>query len=158
MLYGHSLAEIGISMTWCLLRSINPTKHRSQDVDQFPTGMKFQPRFFHVENVFAKRKCTKRLRGPDSPLYASIWPIVYIVKISGFAPYDFSQDPPVPSNICFIFSAIAAVFYSYVLIVLARMISVEREAPLLGGTENAKVGEKYSVNCLMSQVCWKKID
>jgi hypothetical protein len=29
---------------------------------------------------------------------------------------------------------------------------------LLGGTENAKVSEKYSVDCLMNQVCWKQID
>jgi hypothetical protein len=117
--------------------------------------MKFQTRFFHVENVFAnaKRKRTKRLRGLDSLLYASIWPMVYVVKIFGFAPYNFSQDRLAPSNICLIFSAIAVVLYSYVLFILERLISVEREVVLLGGTENAKVSEKYSVDCLMNQVC-----
>jgi len=159
MLYGHSLTEIGISMISCLLRPIN-LKHRSKDVDRFLTSMKFQPRFFHVENVFAnaKRKRTKRLRGLDSLLYASIWPMVYVVKIFGFAPYNFSQDRLAPSNICLIFSAIAVVLYSYVLFILERLISVEREVVLLGGTENAKVSEKYSVDCLMNQVCWKQID
>jgi len=148
MLYRHSLAGIGISTTSCLLRPINPTKHRSEDGDRFPTGMKFQPRFFHVENVFsnAKKKRTRRSRSSDSPLYASIRPMVYVMKIFGFAPYDFSQDRPVPSNICLIFSAIAALFYSYVLYILGKMISIEREAALLGETENAKVGEKYPVD------------
>ncbi|KAH0952734.1 Gr5 [Eciton burchellii] len=133
-------------MISCLLRPIN-LKHRSKDVDRFLTSMKFQPRFFHVENVFAnaKRKRTKRLRGLDSLLYASIWPMVYVVKIFGFAPYNFSQDRLAPSNICLIFSAIAVVLYSYVLFILERLISLERETVLLGGTENAKVIINYSV-------------
>ncbi|RLU21153.1 ObirGr5 [Ooceraea biroi] len=133
-------------MTSFLLHSINPRKRPSEDVDRFPTSM--EPRPFDVETVFAnaKRKSTRKLRGPDSPLYASIWPMVYVVRIFGFAPYNFSQDRLVPSNIYLIFSAIAAILYSYILYeVFQRMMGVKRQAAVLGGTEYAKVIINYSV-------------
>lgn len=90
--------------------------------------------------VRARRKPLKRLRGADSPLYASIWPMVYIVRMFGFAPYDFSQDRLVPSNGYLIFSAIAATLYSYILyVVIKRFVNVDRGDVILGGTENTKV-------------------
>lgn len=67
--------------------------------------------------------------------------MVHVVRIFGFAPYSFSQNRLVPSNLRLIFSAIAAVLYSYTVYeVFQRMIGVKREAAALGGTENAKVG------------------
>ncbi|XP_032666717.1 putative gustatory receptor 2a [Odontomachus brunneus] len=101
-----------------------------------------------VETVFAmtKRKRTKRLRGPDSPLYSSIWPMVCVVRIFGFAPYEFSQDRLVPSNGYLIFSAIAAVLHSYILyMVFLRFTSIKRESAVSNGTEDAKVIINYSV-------------
>lgn len=131
-------------MTSCLLRPINSRKRQSEGADRFP----MEPCPFDVETVFAKTKIkrSKRLRGSDLPLYTSIRPMVYVVRIFGFAPYNFSQDRLVPSNVCLIFSAIAAVLYSYILYeVFQRMMGVKREAAVLGGTENAKVGADREV-------------
>jgi len=107
--------------------------------------MQLQALPFDVETVFAKvkKKRVKRLRGPDSLLYKATWPMIYIVQVFGFGPYNFSQDRLVPSNINLIFTVIAAILYSYVLYeVFYRFLSVKRETSTLGGTENTKVSKK----------------
>ncbi|XP_029666254.1 uncharacterized protein LOC115237395 [Formica exsecta] len=111
--------------------------------------MEFQARPFDVETVFvqAKKKQAKKLRGPDSPFYMAIWPMVYVMRVFGLAPYDFSQDRLVPSNIYLIFSVTAATLYTYIFYtVVRRSFAAERDDnALLGGTENAKVVINYSV-------------
>ncbi|XP_072758517.1 uncharacterized protein [Anoplolepis gracilipes] len=114
--------------------------------------MEFRARPFNVETIFVqtKKKQIKKLRGPDSPLYTSIWPMVYVMRIFGLVPYDFSQNRLVPSNIYLIFSAIAATFYTYIfyevaLRTLALGIKSNKENSVLGGTENTKVLINYSV-------------
>jgi len=107
--------------------------------------MELQALPFDVETVFAKvkKKRVKRLRGPDSLLYKATWPMIHIVQVFGFGPYNFSQDRLVPSNINLIFAVIAAILYSYVLYgVFYRFLSVKRETLTLGGTENTKVSKK----------------
>ncbi|XP_071560320.1 uncharacterized protein [Temnothorax nylanderi] len=109
---------------------------------------------FDVETVFAKVKKKQlkklvKLRGPDSPLYRAIWPMIYVVRVFGFAPYDFSQDRLVPSNTNLIFTAIATIFYSYVFYqVFSRFLlnlSIKRETEPLDRTENTKIITNYSV-------------
>ncbi|XP_071633150.1 uncharacterized protein [Temnothorax longispinosus] len=106
---------------------------------------------FDVETVFAKVKKKQlkklvKLRGPDSPLYRATWPMICIVRVFGLAPYNFSQDRLVPSNINLIFTAIATIFYSYALYqVFNRFLSVKRETETLDGTESTKIFINYSV-------------
>ncbi|XP_071560319.1 uncharacterized protein [Temnothorax nylanderi] len=106
---------------------------------------------FDVETVFAKVKKKQlkklvKLRGPDSPLYRAIWPMIYTVRVFGFAPYNFSQDRLVPSNINLIFTAIATTFYSYVFYQeFSRFLSIKRGNVTLDGTENTKIITNYSV-------------
>ncbi|XP_077274244.1 uncharacterized protein LOC143903973 [Temnothorax americanus] len=111
---------------------------------------------FDVETVFAKVKKKKeklkklvKLRGPNSPLYRAIWPMIYVVRVFGFAPYNFSQDRLVPSNINLIFTAIATIFYSYVFYqVFSRFLlnqSIKRETDPLDRTEDTKIITNYSV-------------
>lgn len=105
--------------------------------------MQLQPRPFDLETAFVrtKRRRTKRPRGPNSPLYAAIWPMVYVVRVFGFAPYEFAQDRLVPSNGYLIFSAFAAVLYSYILyVVFQKFTGVKRELIAVDTTESAKVG------------------
>lgn len=106
--------------------------------------MEFRARPFDAETVFAVRKRrARKQRGPNSPLYTSIWPMVHVVRVFGFAPYEFSQNRLVPSNLYLIFSAITASLYSYILyVVYLRFTGVKRERPILGGTEYAKVSER----------------
>lgn len=111
----------------------------------FSPVMEFQARPLNMDAVFArvKKKRIKKLRGPDSPLYKVIWPMIYVVRIFGFAPYNFSQDRLVPSNFNLIFTTIAGTFYSYILYdVFYRLLSVRRDTWTLGGTENTKVSKE----------------
>ncbi|XP_071560318.1 uncharacterized protein [Temnothorax nylanderi] len=106
---------------------------------------------FDVETVFVKVKKKQlkklvKLRGPHSPLYRAIWPMIYIVRVFGFAPYNFSQDRLVPSNINLIFTAIATTFYSYVFYqVFNRFLSIKRGNKTLDETVNTKMFINYSV-------------
>ncbi|XP_025270150.1 uncharacterized protein LOC105258691 isoform X2 [Camponotus floridanus] len=111
--------------------------------------MKFRARPFDVETVFvqAKKRQKKKPRGPDSPFYKSIWPMICVLRVFGLAPYDFSQDRLIPSNIYLIFTAIAATLYTYIYYVVARRtIGIKRDdSALLGGTEDTKVIINYSM-------------
>ncbi|XP_029157460.1 uncharacterized protein LOC114929910 [Nylanderia fulva] len=111
--------------------------------------MEFQPRPFDVETVFvkAKKNQIKKLRGPDSPLYMSVWPMVYIVRVFGLAPYDFSQDRLVPSNVYLGFTVTVTILFTYIFYVVAnKSLYLKRdEGPVLGGTENTKIFINYSV-------------
>ncbi|XP_012228434.1 gustatory receptor 68a-like [Linepithema humile] len=110
--------------------------------------MELQARPFNVETMLfkARRRQVKKLRGANSPLYTSIWPMVHVVRMFGFAPYDFSQDRLVPSNGYLIFSAIAASLYSYAIyVIIEKFMNIERETEVLEGTENTKVIINYSV-------------
>ncbi|XP_024882839.1 uncharacterized protein LOC112461728, partial [Temnothorax curvispinosus] len=103
---------------------------------------------FDVKTVFVKvkKKQLKKLRGPDSPLYRATWPMIYIVRVFGFAPYNFSQDRLVPSNINLIFTTIATTFYSYVFYqVFSRFLSIKRGNKTLDKTVNIKMFINYSV-------------
>lgn len=115
--------------------------------------MEFQTQPFDVDTVFvkAKKKQTKKLRGPDSPLYMSIWPMVYVVRVFGLAPYDFSQDRLVPSNVYLIFSATVVILYTYIFYVVAhRSLNLKRtEGPVLGGTENTKVNSIFYIRSIL---------
>ncbi|XP_014476666.1 PREDICTED: uncharacterized protein LOC106745510 [Dinoponera quadriceps] len=126
-----------------------PTDEASPEIRRLISpSMEFRAQPFDVEAVFAKtrRKRPRGLRGPNSPLYASIWPMVHIVRLFGFAPYKFSQDRLVPSNGYLIFSAIAAVLYSYILyVIVQRFTNVKQDQTTLNRTENAKVIINYSV-------------
>lgn len=111
--------------------------------------MKFRPHPFDVETVFvqAKKRQTKKLRGPNSPFYMSIWPMIYVMRVFGLAPYDFSQDRLIPSNIYLIFTVIAASLYTYVFYIVARRtIGLKRDGnAVLGGTEDTKVSQKLFI-------------
>lgn len=111
--------------------------------------MKFQVRPFDVETVFvqAKKRQTKKLRGPDSPFYTSIWPMIYVMRVFGLAPYDFSQDRLVPSNTYLIFSVIVTTLYTYVFYTVARnTLGMKRDgSEVLGKTEDTKVSQKLFV-------------
>ncbi|XP_011630763.1 gustatory receptor for sugar taste 43a-like [Pogonomyrmex barbatus] len=110
--------------------------------------MKSRASSFIVNTVFTKvkKKRVKRLRGLDSSLYRVTWPMMYIVRVFGFAPYNILQDRLVSSNINLIFTAIAAILYSYILYdVLKKFMNIQREVSALSGTENTKVIVNYSV-------------
>ncbi|XP_050455386.1 uncharacterized protein LOC126853579 [Cataglyphis hispanica] len=110
--------------------------------------MEFRARPFNMETVFAqkKRKQTKKLRGPDSPLYVSIWPMVYVVRVFGLAPYDFLQDRLVPSNTYLIFSATAAILYTCIFYMVLHGTSVDKLfRGAIDGTENTKMIINYVV-------------
>ncbi|XP_011879612.1 PREDICTED: uncharacterized protein LOC105568507 isoform X2 [Vollenhovia emeryi] len=111
--------------------------------------MELQTLPFDVETILAKlkKKRVKKRRGSDSPLYNATWPMIFVVRVFGFAPYNFSQDRLVPSNINLIFTSIATILYTYILydVVFIRFLNVKRETWTLGGTENTKVIMNYSV-------------
>ncbi|KAG7208266.1 hypothetical protein KM043_014511 [Ampulex compressa] len=106
---------------------------------------------FDVETTYAdaatrKKKRPQKFRGPEAPLYTSVYPMFYIVKIFGLAPYEFSNDQLVPSNVCFVFSVIFLGIYFYVMyLVFLRFTGLKRETPVLGGTETSKVIFNFSV-------------
>lgn len=111
--------------------------------------MKFRARPFDVETVFvqAKKRQMKKPRGPNSPFYMSIWPMFCVLRVFGLAPYDFSQDRLIPSNLYLIFTAIAATLYTYIFSVVAQStIGKKRDdSVILGGTEDTKVSQKLLV-------------
>ncbi|KAM0735878.1 hypothetical protein ACS0PU_009839 [Formica fusca] len=119
--------------------------------------MEFRARPFDVETIFiqAKKQQAKKLRGPDSPFYMSIWPMVYVVRVFGLAPYDFSQNRLVPSNIFLIFSATAAALYTYIFYVVIQRFLERDDKGVTGSTENTKVGEKLFVKRKRNSLSWE---
>ncbi|EGI62767.1 hypothetical protein G5I_08938 [Acromyrmex echinatior] len=110
--------------------------------------MEFQTVPFNVTTLFAKvkRKRIKKKCYPNSPLFKVIWPIIYIVRMFGFAPYNFSQYRWTSSNINLLFTVIVAIVYSYVLYeVFTKFLNVKRETLSIGRIENTKVIINYSV-------------
>ncbi|XP_028048525.1 uncharacterized protein LOC105833673 isoform X2 [Monomorium pharaonis] len=112
--------------------------------------MDLRPLPFNLENIFIKKKkkkkkrIIKRYKGPNLPLYKAMWPIIYIVRVFGYSPYDFSQDRLVPSNVNLSFTIIAVILYNYIVYnVLTRIWNIKRETSSLGKTENAKVTMNY---------------
>lgn len=83
---------------------------------------------------------TKKVRGPDSPLYNAICPVVYIIRVFGLAPYEFHNDILVPSRIHSIFAYICLIAYTCIIThsVMSRFTR-NHEQPLLGHTEAVKV-------------------
>ncbi|KAK2584718.1 hypothetical protein KPH14_007051 [Odynerus spinipes] len=108
--------------------------------------MEFQPKAFDVETVFtmAKKRRTKKFRGPDSPLYTAVCPVAYIMRFFGLAPYKFSNDRLVPSNVYLIFSFMVLLFYSYAVCTECyRFSKLQRDTELLKGTEYVKIIFNY---------------
>lgn len=105
---------------------------------------------FDVETTFAevtarKKSHVKNYRGPDSPLYSAVYPVVCIMKVFGLAPYDFAGDRMTPSNACIVFSLAFLVIYSYIMyIVYLQFINTTREKSILGVVETTKVRESSS--------------
>ncbi|KAL2727985.1 putative gustatory receptor 28a [Vespula maculifrons] len=104
--------------------------------------MEFRPKTFDLEIAFAasRKRQMKKFRGPDSPLYSAICPAIYIIRILGQAPYKFSKDRLVPSNVYLIFSFVflTVCFYN-VYVVFYQFLHSTRKEPILGGTEYIKV-------------------
>lgn len=105
-----------------------------------------EARPFDMETVFVKAKKkqrTKKFRGMDLPLYTVIWPMIYVVRAFGFAPYDFMQDRLAPSNVYLIFSMIVVTMNSYIMFtVVEKVIRADQDDPILRGTENSKVSDQ----------------
>ncbi|KAL6434695.1 hypothetical protein ACFW04_006199 [Cataglyphis niger] len=109
--------------------------------------MEFQARPFNMETVFAqiKKKQTKKLRGPNSPLYMSIWPMMFVVRVFGLAPYDFLQDRLVPSNTYLIFSATAVTLYTYIFYITIQKFIADKLLKIIDKTEITKMIINYGV-------------
>jgi len=104
--------------------------------------MELQSLPFDVETIFAKakkKKHVKKLRDSDSLLYKATWPMIYVVRVFGLAPYSFSRNRLVLSNVNLIFTAVAATLYSYILYeVFNGIINIKRAWT---GTEATKVSK-----------------
>lgn len=86
------------------------------------------------------KKTGKKYRGPESALYTAIYPSVCITRVFGLAPYDFTDDQMVPSNICLLFSFAFMSIYCYIMyIVYLRFTTLKREKPVFGVVETTKV-------------------
>ncbi|XP_012056840.1 PREDICTED: uncharacterized protein LOC105619936 [Atta cephalotes] len=110
--------------------------------------MKLQAIPFNVTTLFTKvkRNRIKKRCYPNSPLYKVIWPMIYTMRIFGFAPYNFSQYRWTSSNISLLFTVIVAIVYSCLSYeVFTKFLNVKRETLTIGGTENTKVIINYSV-------------
>ncbi|XP_039311422.1 uncharacterized protein LOC105196034 [Solenopsis invicta] len=113
--------------------------------------MELQPVPFNMEAVFAKRKKKKRkkqikkLYGQNSPLYKATWPMIYVIQVFGYAPYNLSQDRLMPSN-NMLFTVIAIILYTYIFcVVFVSYLNIKRESRTLDGTETTKVVMNYSI-------------
>ena len=88
------------------------------------------------------------LKGPESPLYNAVLPMIYAVRFFGFAPYEFDKDDLVPSIKNTTFTVIAASFYSYVFVNFSRRLTytsfVHAEDTVLVTTERGKVFYKLN--------------
>ena len=80
-----------------------------------------------------------QFRGEDSPLFQAIAPAFYIIRVFGLGPYHFSKDRLVPSNFHLIFSFLALIINTYIVITVLIRFSIKGNQPILGITEQAKV-------------------
>lgn len=117
----------------------------SQRKDKVLRKIEDRAKPFDVETTFAevslqRKKQTKKYRGPDSLLYAAIYPVACIMKLFGVAPYDFTGDQMTPSNASLVFCFSFLALYSYIMyIVFLRFISLKRDKPILAVVETTKV-------------------
>ncbi|XP_043668219.1 putative gustatory receptor 28a isoform X3 [Vespula pensylvanica] len=115
--------------------------------------MEFRPKTFDLEIAFAasRRRQMKKFRGPDSLLYSAICPAIYIIRILGQAPYKFSKDRLVPSNVYLIFSFVflTVCFYN-VYIVFYQFVHSTRKEPILGESWISNIGymSPYFGSCI----------
>ncbi|XP_076280700.1 uncharacterized protein LOC143209214 [Lasioglossum baleicum] len=106
---------------------------------------------FDVDIVYAEMiaKTKNReieYRGPYSPLYSAVYPVVCVSRVFGLAPYDFKGDRMTPSNIYLVFSFAFMLIYSYIMyIVFLRFISIKRGKSVLEAIETTKVIVNYLV-------------
>ncbi|XP_076626267.1 uncharacterized protein LOC143344269 [Colletes latitarsis] len=106
---------------------------------------------FDVETTFAELAAEKKYHpskyhGPDSQLHSAVYPAVCIMKVFGLAPYDFTGNQIVPSNVCLVFSLAFLVLYSYIIyMVFMRFIVTKREKSIVAAVETAKVIVNYLV-------------
>ncbi|XP_033327325.2 uncharacterized protein LOC117220945 [Megalopta genalis] len=109
------------------------------------------PKAFDVDNVYAEMTVRTKnreieYRGPYSPLYSAIYPVVCVTRVFGLAPYDFVADRMTTSVSYLLFSLVFLVVYSYIMyIVFLRFISLKREKSILSVVETTKVIVNYLV-------------
>ncbi|XP_076654089.1 uncharacterized protein LOC143359767 [Halictus rubicundus] len=85
-------------------------------------------------------------RGPYSPLYSAIYPLVWTTRVFGMAPYDFTADRMTPSTVYFLFTFAFLGINTYIMyIVFLRFTSVKREKSILNVVETNKVIVNYMV-------------
>lgn len=86
-----------------------------------------------------KKQEIVQFRGEDSPLFEAIAPAFYIIRVFGLGPYHFSKDRLVPSNFHLIFSFLALIINTYIVIKVMIQFTIKGGQPILGVTEQAKV-------------------
>lgn len=92
------------------------------------------------ESVLSRKTIdTKKVRGPESPLWTAICPVVYFIRVFGLAPYEFHNDTLVPSRIYCIFAYVCLIVYAYLMYTVMARFTRNEEQPLLGQTETIKV-------------------
>ncbi|XP_017880705.1 uncharacterized protein LOC108625315 [Ceratina calcarata] len=115
----------------------------------FPLKVQVKP--FDVETTYTEltqKKAENRTKyhGPDSPLYAAIYPLVFITRLLGLAPYDFTADRMTPSDVLLAFSFACIIIYCYIMyLVYMRFSSIAKVRSLLRVVEIAKVAVNFSV-------------
>ncbi|XP_054007385.1 uncharacterized protein LOC128891697 isoform X1 [Hylaeus anthracinus] len=126
--------------------SVNPLTRKD-----LVRNIKARVKPFDVETTFVelnaeKKNRGKKYRGPDSPLYSAIYPLVCIMKVFGLAPYDFAGDRMTVSNICLVLSLAFLVLYSYIIyMVYLRFIDTKRDKSIVAVVETVKVIVNYLV-------------
>lgn len=124
----HLVFELLFLSEGCIAMKVGPNRPRI-----YPNASKALP-------SVKKMIDTKKVKGPDSQLYTSICPIVYVIRVFGLAPYEFHNDMLVPSSVNSIFSYACAFVYSYIIYnTLVRFMALEPDKPLVGYTETGKV-------------------
>ncbi|CAK9812875.1 hypothetical protein ANTQUA_LOCUS7436 [Anthophora quadrimaculata] len=126
---------------------------------------KIQVKPFDVETTLAevkqeRKNRARKYRGPDSPLYSAIYPLVCIMKVFGLAPYDFTGDEMAPMNFCLVISFAFIFIYCYILyIVYLRFTSLKRQKQMLHVVETTKIIVNFMVAMyeLISTILTRKV-
>lgn len=133
-----------------ITRKMNFSKSMEKELTRYPRKEVLPPsktrvKPFNVESTLTEvteaRKChARKYHGPDSLLYSAIYPVVFIIKLLGLAPYDFAGDQLVPSNWNLVFSFVYMGVYSYTIHnVCVIFLAMQREKAILNVVETAKV-------------------